>query len=207
MRLEDLVQPATTALLTVEMQRSVVGDLSRIRPLADAVERHGVVGNLALLMKSARAHKVPVVYCNAEFRADRKGTARNCGLIATLTKDPEHLLSGSASAEVVPELTPEPGDMIFRRFTGLSPFSNSSLDITLRNLGIKTVLATGVSINLAIFGLILEAVNLGYSAVLVRDCAAGFPDEYAESVIKNSLTPISTVTTSDRIIDIWRGGK
>jgi len=50
-------------------------------------------------------------------------------------------------------------------------------------------------------------VNLGYSAVLVRDCAAGFPDEYAESVIKNSLTPISTVTTSDRIIDIWRGGK
>ncbi len=203
MRLEDLIRPAGTALLTVEMQRSVVGDLSRIRPLADAVERQGVVANLAALMTAARAHNVPVVYCNAEFRADRKGTARNCGLIATLTKDPDHLLSGSPSAEVVPELTPQPGDFIFRRFTGLSPFANSALDVTLRNMGVRTVLATGVSINLAIFGLILEAVNLGYSAVLVRDCAAGFPDDYAESVIRNSLTPISTVTTSGTIIDIW----
>jgi len=206
MRLEELIRPATTALLTVEMQRSVVGDLSRIRPLADAVGRHGVVGNLAALMKAARSHAVSVVYCNAEFRADRKGTARNCGLIASLTKDADHLLTGSPSAEVIAELTPEPGDLIFPRFHGLSPFSGSSLDITLRNMGIKTVLATGVSINLAIFGLILEAVNLGYSAVLVRDCAAGFPDDYAESVIRNSLSPISTIATSSQIIDVWRGG-
>ena len=132
-------------------------------------------------------------------------STRNCGLIATLTKDPDHLLSGSPSAEVVPELTPQPGDFIFRRFTGLSPFTGSSLDVTLRNMGVRTVLATGVSINLAIFGLILEAVNLGYSAVLVRDCAAGFPDDYAESVIRHSLTPISTITTSGKIIDIWNG--
>ena len=206
MRLEELIRPEGTALLTVEMQRSVVGDLSRIRPLADAVERHGIVGNLAALMTAARARKVPVVYCNAEFRADRKGTARNCGLIASLTKDPDHLLTGSASAEVITELAPEPGDLIFRRFTGLSPFSGSSLDITLRNMGIRTVLATGVSINLAIFGLILEAVNLGYNAVLVRDCAAGFPDDYVESVIRNSLAPISTIATSGQITDIWRAG-
>ena len=204
MRLETLVDPAHTALLSVEMQRSVVGDLSRIRPLADAVERHDVIPNLAALMNAARAVSVPVVYCNAEFRADRRGTAKNCGLIATLTKDPEHLLSGSASADVVPELTPQKGDLIFRRFTGLSPFTASSLDITLRNLGVKTVLATGVSINIALFGLILEAVNLGYSAVLVRDCAAGFPDHYVESVIRNSLTPICTLATSAEIMAVWR---
>jgi nicotinamidase-related amidase len=204
MRLEDLIRPATTALLTVEMQRSVVGDLSRIRPLADAVEKHGVVENLAVLMRAARARDVPVVYCNAEFRADRKGTAKNCGLIATLTKDPDHLLSGGPGAEVVRALAPEQGDLIFRRFHGLSPFSGSALDITLRNMGVRTVLATGVSINIAIFGLILEAVNLGYSAVLVRDCVAGFPDEHVDSIVRHSLTPISTITTSGQIIDIWR---
>jgi len=203
MRLEDLVRPATTALLTVEMQRSVVGDLSRIRPLAEAVEKHGVVGNLAALMKAARTHGVPVVYCNAEFRADRKGTARNCGLIANLTKDPGHLLSGSPSAEIIRELAPDPGDLIVPRFHGLSPFTGTSLDVTLRNMGVRTVLATGVSINIALFGLILEAVNLGYSAVLVRDCAAGFPDEYVDSVIRNSLTPICTITTGAEIARIW----
>jgi nicotinamidase-related amidase len=203
MRLESLVDPAHTALLSVEMQRSVVGDLSRIRPLADAVERNGVIPNLAALMKAARAVSVPVVYCNAEFRADRRGTAKNCGLIATLTKDPDHLLSGSPSADIVPELAPAEGDLIFRRFTGLSPFSQSALDITLRNMGVKTVLATGVSINIALFGLILEAVNLGYSAVLVRDCAAGFPDDYVDSVIRNSLTPICTLATGAEIRAIW----
>ena len=115
--------------------------------MADAVEKHGVVGHLAALMRSARGHHVPVVYCNAEFRADRKGTARNCGLIATLTKDPDHMLSGSPSAEVVPGLEPQPEDLIFRRFHGLSPFTGSSLDVSLRNMGVKTVLATGVSIS------------------------------------------------------------
>ena len=204
-RLEDLIQPGATALLTVEMQRSVVGDLSRIRPLAEAVEKQGVIAKLATLMAAARASGVPVVYCNAEFRADRKGTARNCGLIATLTKDPGHLLSGSPAAEVVPELAPKVGDLIFPRFTGLSPFAATALDITLRNMGVRTILATGVSINIAIFGLILEAVNLGYNAVLVRDCSAGFPDEYAASIIANSLTLMSTVTTSEQIVNAWRG--
>jgi nicotinamidase-related amidase len=205
-RLEDLIRPANTALLTVEMQRAVVGDLTRIRPLADAVAKYGVVGNLAALMRSARAHKVPVVYCNAEFRADRKGTARNCGLIATLTKDPDHMLSDSASAEVVPELAPQPEDLISRRFHGLSPFTGTALDITLRNMGVRTVLATGVSINIAIFGLILEAVNLGYSAVLVRDCVAGFPDDYVEAVIRNSLTPLCTIASSAQVMEVWERG-
>jgi len=203
MRLEDLIRPATTALLTVEMQRAVVGDLTRIRPLADAVAQHDVIPNLAVLMQSARAHKVPVVYCNAEFRADRKGTARNCSLIATLTKDPDHMLSGSPSAEVIPELAPRAEDLVLTRFHGLSPFTGTSLDVTLRNMGVKTVLATGVSINIALFGLILEAVNLGYSAVLVRDCAAGFPDDYADAVIKNSLSLMSAVTTSRQIMEVW----
>jgi nicotinamidase-related amidase len=206
MRLEDLIRAETTALLTVEMQRSVVGDLSRIRPLADAVEKHGVVPKLAALMHAARAHNVPVVYCNAEFRADRKGSARNCGLIANLTKDPDHLLTGTPAVEVVPGLEPQPEDLVFRRFHGLSPFTGTSLDVTLRNMGVRTVLATGVSINLAIFGLILEAVNLGYSAVLVRDCVAGFPDDYVEAVVKNSLTPISTITISEAIMEVWGRG-
>lgn len=202
-RLEDLVRPTETALLIVEMQRAVVGDLTRIRPLADAVERQGVVGNLTALVAAARAVGVPVVYCNAEFRADRKGTARNCGLIVTLTKDPDHMLTGSPSAEIVPELAPRSEDLIVSRFHGLSPFSGTSLDITLRNMGVRSVIAAGVSLNIAIFGLILEAVNLGYSAILARDCVAGFPDDYAEAVVRNSLAPIATISNGPAIAAAW----
>jgi nicotinamidase-related amidase len=68
------VEPATTALVSMEMQRGVVGDLSRILTLVAAVAEGGIVGNLAALMKAARGAGIPVVHCNALFRADRKGS-------------------------------------------------------------------------------------------------------------------------------------
>ena len=70
----------------------------------------------------------------------------------------------------------------------------------------RILLAEDHPTNRKVVGLILEAVNLGYSAVLVRDCAAGFPDAHVESMIRHSLTPISTITTSGRIMEVWQEG-
>ncbi len=47
--LADLVEPAHTAVLTMEVQRGVVGDLSSFPQLAEAVDRVGVVPNTARL--------------------------------------------------------------------------------------------------------------------------------------------------------------
>jgi biuret amidohydrolase len=60
-----------------------------------------------------------------------------------------------------------------------------------------------VSINLGVFGLCLEAVNLGYRVILPRDCTAGFPAEYGEVVIRNSLAQLCTVTTSGEVVTAW----
>ncbi|WP_238314886.1 isochorismatase family protein, partial [Methylobacterium crusticola] len=70
---------------------------------------------------------------------------------------------------------------------GLTPFTATSLDQILRNLGVTTVVATGVSVNVGIMGLCLSAVDLGYQVVLVRDAVAGVPAEYEEAVIEHSL--------------------
>jgi nicotinamidase-related amidase len=64
--------------------------------------------------------------------------------------------------------------------------------------------ATGVSVNLGVFGLVLTALDLGYQVVLVRDAVAGLPVEYAQSVIDNSLMLISTVVTSDELLGAWK---
>ena len=37
----------------------------------------------------------------------------------------------------------------------MTPFTSTSLDQILRNLGIRTVVATGVSVNLGVFGMAL----------------------------------------------------
>jgi nicotinamidase-related amidase len=197
------VEPATTALISMEMQRGVVGDLSRIPQLVGAVEAGGVIGHLAGLMGAARKAGVMVVHCNALFRADRKGSAANCPMLSRVMKDPNQILEGTPQTEVVPALGPDPADFVLSRYHGVSPFSGTSLDITLRNLGVKTIVATGVSVNLGIFGLCVEAVNLGYRVILPRDCVAGFPTDYADLVIKNSLAQLCTITTSDQVAEAW----
>jgi nicotinamidase-related amidase len=197
------VEPATTAVVSMEMQRGVVGDLSRIPTLVAAVEQAGVIANLSALMKAARLAGIAVVQCNALFRADRKGSAANCPMLTRVMKDPDQILEGSPQSRVVPELGPDPADFVMSRYHGVSPFSGTALDITLRNLGVKTIIATGVSINLGVFGLCLEAVNLGYRVILPRDCTAGFPAEYAEAVIRHSLAQLCTITTSAEVAAAW----
>jgi nicotinamidase-related amidase len=110
---------------------------------------------------------------------------------------------GTPGAELVPELGLDPRDIVVPRLHGMSPFMSTSLDQILRNLGITTVVATGVSVNLGIFGMSMSAVDLGYQVVLVRDGVAGVPPDYAESVIDNSLNLLATVVTADQLLDAW----
>jgi nicotinamidase-related amidase len=202
----DWVGPRITALISMEMQRGVVGDLSRIESLVGAVKSDNLIENLATLMGAARKAQATVVHCNAVFRADRKGSAANCPMLRVVMNDPDQILEGTPRTEIVPELGPEPTDFVFSRYHGVSPFSGTSLDITLRNLGVETIIATGVSVNLGVFGLCVEAVNLGYRVILPRDCVSGFPKDYADSVIRHSLSQLCSITTSAQLMDVWVTG-
>ena len=197
--LRELLAGGRCAVLTMELQRGVVGDLSSFPELADAVRSGDVVANTARLLGVARAAGVPVVHCTAGFRADRLGSPRNAPLIAAMLRRPEHLVEGTAAVELVPELGPEPGDLVSHRRHGVSPFVGTTLDATLRALGVSTVVATGVSLNLGIPGLAIEAVDLGYRVVLVTDAVAGVPADYAEAVVRHTMTLVARLATSDEV--------
>ena len=85
----------------------------------------------------------------------------------------------------------------------MSPFTGTDLDPKLRSLGVDTVIATGVSLNVGILGLVIEAINHGYHVVLVKDCVGGYPPEYAEMVLEHSLKRITTQTTAEALQQIW----
>jgi biuret amidohydrolase len=199
-----LLEPSRTAVLTMEMQRGVVGDLSALESLATEVAAAGTIGSTARLVVAAREAGVRVVHCTAEFRPDLAGTALNCPLMAVMARRPGHLVVGSPSTQIVPELGPEEADVIVPRRHGISPFTGTSLDATLRNLGVGTVVATGVSLNLAILGLCIEAVGLGYQVVLATDAVAGVPRDYGQAVIDNSLALVATRATVDDIVGAWQ---
>jgi nicotinamidase-related amidase len=79
----------------------------------------------------------------------------------------------------------------------------TDLDSVLRNLGARTIIGVGVSVNVAIPNFVMDAVNHGYWFVLPRDAVAGVPREYAEAVIDGTLSLLAHVVTTDEVLAAW----
>jgi nicotinamidase-related amidase len=192
--LADLVVPGHTAVVTSEVQRGVVGPDSILPELSKAAE--GMLDNLGALLRGARAAGASVVHCTASRRPDGKGSNRNARLFMAL--------KGSVLAPtVLPELGPEESDVVLTRYHGLSPMGNTDLDAVLRNLGVTTIVATGVSVNIAITNLAFDAVNAGYQVVIPRDAVAGLPADYVDAVFANTLSLVATLTTTADLLKAW----
>jgi nicotinamidase-related amidase len=202
--LDELVDPAHTALVFQEVQNGVVGDESTLPALAAAAVATGLVEHCAGLAHGARAAGVPVFHCTAETRADRKGANNNARLFAGARKSPVQLLPGSRAAQPVDAVGVDAGDVVLPRFQGLGPMAGSQLDPMLRNLGISTIVAAGVSVNVALLNLAFDAVNRGYQVVMPRDAIAGFPADYADAVIDNTLSLVCTIVPSESVIAAWQ---
>lgn len=201
--LAELLDPAHTAVLTMELQRGVVGDRAVIGALADAVANGNVIDHAARVVTAGRDAGARIVHCTAEFRPDRAGSGDNAPLLRVLARGDPHLLTGSPEAALVPELGPEPSDVIAARRHGLTPFPGTDLDQILRNLDVGTIVATGVSVNVGIAGLIMVAVDLGYRCAVVTDAVAGVPAEYADAMLEHTLAPLATLVTTDQVVSVW----
>ena len=204
MDLAELVNPSHTAIVCMEMERGVVGDLCLVPGLEDAVIESGIVERLRALFGAARGAGIRVIHCTAAFRPDRVGSYRNMPTVNRFLENPDHLLVGAPTTQILPELH-DPSDIESLRFHGIAPFIGTSLDPTLRSLGARTVIAAGVSLNRGIMGISIEGVDHGYSVVVPRDGVAGYPTEYGEMVLKHSLDGLTTLTTVSELVEIWSG--
>lgn len=200
--LAALADPSHTAVVTSEVQNGVVGSRSALPALATEAA-DVMLPSLVRLLPAARAAGVQVVHCTAYRRADGRGANTNARLFMGVRKSPVPLLPGTPEVEVVPALGPEPEDLVLTRTHGLDPMAGTDLDPVLRNLGITTIVVTGVSVNIAITNLVMDAVNRGYDVVLPRDAVCGIPRAYADAVIDNTLALLAAVTTTDDLVAIW----
>src|SRR5262249_55939127 len=111
---------------------------------------------------------------------------------------------GSPGATLLPEFGPEPTDLVLSRWHGLGPMGGTDLDAVLRNLGVSTIVPVGVSLNVSIPNLVMDAVNAAYDVVLPRDAVAGVPRDYGAAVIDNTLALLATVTTTEDLLAAWK---
>jgi nicotinamidase-related amidase len=199
--LSTLAAAAHTAIITSEVQNGVVGEHSALPVLAEAAAP--MVERLGVLCAAGRRAGVRVVHATASRRADGAGSNENARLFRGVRKSPVQLLVGSTASAVVPALGPEPEDLVLNRLHGLSPMAGTDLDPILRNLGVRTIVVTGVSVNVAVTNLVMDAVNRGYQVVVPRDAVCGIPQAYADAVIDNTLALLATVTTTDELVASW----
>jgi len=200
--LADLVAPGRTAVVTQECQGAIVGPEAGLPELATEARREALP-NIARLLDAARAAGVSVVHCTVQRREDGQGSNHNGRLFTYAARSTGAMLPGTPATQVVPELGPAPSDVVLVRYHGIGPMGGTDLDSVLRNLGVTTIVGVGVSVNIAITNFVMDAVNRAYDFVLPRDAVAGIPREYADAVIDNTLSLLTTVTTTDEVIGAW----
>ena len=192
----------TIAVITQELQGAVVGPNAGLAVLAEEARREALP-NIARLLPAARAAGHYVVHCLVQRRPDGLGSNHNARLFAAGKRSVD-ITPGSAGATLLPEFGPEPADLVLSRWHGVGPMGGTDLDAVLRNLEVTTLVPVGVSLNIAIPSLVMDAINAGYRVILPRDAVAGFPADYGQAVIDNSLALLATITTTDELIDSWK---
>ena len=156
--MEKLNKPA---ILVVDMLNDFVyGALTCDRGKA-------IVPATAQLLDAAREAGVPVIFCND---AHRKGIDRE------LTIWGDHAIAGTEGAEVIPELKPSKKDYIVpkRRYSG---FFQTDLDILLKELGVETVVMTGLHTHMCVRHTSADAFSLGYDVVVAKEATDSFTEE------------------------------
>ncbi|MBE1547065.1 nicotinamidase-related amidase [Mycobacterium sp. OAS707] len=199
--LAEVAAPAHTAIVTQECQGAVVGPNAGLAVLAKEARREALP-NIERLLPAAREAGVKIVHCLVQRRPDGLGGNHNAKIFAVGSG--VDIAPGSPGAALLPELGPAPTDVVLHRSHGIGPMGGTDLDITLRNLGVSTIVAVGVSVNVAITNLVMDAVNRAYRVVVPRDAVAGIPTEYAASIIDNTLSLLATITTTDDLIEAWK---
>ncbi len=178
----------STALLVVDMQyldahRDYgMGRTAREQGIAEALEPYFaavdlIVPRIGRLMDAARRAGVPVVQCRiASSAADGRDISlqhRDLRIFAP---------PGSREAEILDDLRPLPGEIVLSKTCG-GVFNGTNIDTVLRNLGIDTLIVTGVVTNGCVENAIRDASDRSYRTILVEDAAAALTPEQHQTAL------------------------
>ena len=195
--------PSTTALLFVECQRGVVGDLSMLPALAGSAKP--ALATMGRLAAGARQCGVQVAHLTYFPLAGGRSESKRAPLMraTTASKDwhPAH-----PAYEIVPEIGVGADDLLLPRHQGISPVHNTEVLSILRNMGIDEVVVAGVSTNLAVPLTAVGAADENFAVTVPTDAAVGTPAEHHESMLRHCLAFVARLATTDELLAEWSRG-
>jgi biuret amidohydrolase len=128
----------------------------------DATER--LIANAVTLVSSARSASVPIVFTGHFLRDD--------GFDAVMYQEeryPGLLRASTPEADIIDELQVSAEDYLVRKGGGMSGFTGSFLDKTLRRLGTTSLIVFGGATHVGVDSTVRAATDLDYRCLVVDD--------------------------------------
>lgn len=167
------LDPKTSAILVID-ELVTKGDDAIYNP---DPEETRVIDNSVKVVDAARAAGMPIIFaCDQHIP----------GIDRELRLWGEHGIKGKAVPN--PKLRAGSGKLDFvipkRRY---SAFFQTDLDLTLCELGIKTLVAVGEDTNICVLHSLADAYYLGYETIVVEDCTRTFLCGTQEGAIEHCV--------------------
>ncbi len=177
--------PATTAVLVVDMLK----DFFKEGGAMVLEDGEALYAPHRRLLAAARAAGMPVLWLNQSLPPDDS--------LFEMRK--VHCLAGSWGAEVVDELPVEESDIVIpkRRYSG---FFQTTLDLTLRERGIDTVIVTGVVTNICVRSTVHDAFFLRYKVLVPEDLVMATSLNAQEVTLYDIDTHYGDVTNLENVL-------
>ena len=204
------IDPKKTALLIIDMQHVFItrptydnptpeqrAEAARWEQFYEAID-NVVVPNNKRLLDYFRAHKMEVMFAKIQCRK-KSGSDRSLDQKATGYN--ELLLPpGDPSAEIVPELAPIEDEIVLTKTTD-SAVTGTSLRLILNNMGIDTVVVTGVLTDQCVSGTVRSLADESFKVWLIEDaCRASTAQIQANELeILNNI--YCHVITTDELLE------
>jgi ureidoacrylate peracid hydrolase len=114
------------------------------------------------------------------------------------------LIRDTWDTDIVPELKPQPSDIVLYK-TRFSGFHQTDLDATLKKLGIKYLIVTGVTTSICVESTVRDAMFRDYLCVLLRDCMSepighDLPRTNHEASLLNAEVSFGWVSDSEQFL-------
>jgi nicotinamidase-related amidase len=182
---EFVFQPASTALMIIDMQRDFVmpggfgellgNDVKRVRPAIEPTRQ---------VLKAWRENRLQVLHTREGHRADLSDCppskkARGKLKVGIGDKGPmgRVLVRGEYGHDIIEELKPVSGEPIIDK-PGKGAFFATDLDLILKNRGIRSLIVTGVTTEVCVQTTAREANDRGYECLILEDCVGSYFPEF-----------------------------
>jgi nicotinamidase-related amidase len=208
------IDPRRTAAITIDCQRSHLDLAVATMPVAPQAAA-SVVAETARLLRFARGCGMSVIHVVSQNRILPKGQPEAlCNPFwAAVERSPHsltperestisrHNLVGTVQTALMPELGPEPGDVLIDRKRRLSIYRDTDLDLTLRELQVDTVVLTGIDTSTSVLCAAFESLNRDLRTVVISDCVQSlYGDDLHFFGLQNVARCLGWVLTVDELM-------